>query len=484
MRGRFATVLAVISLITASCGARLTHQQLTTARAAADRGASSAVTTSGGDGGDTAASPADQPGPTVPGSPAAATSGGASTPTTGGGVAAAGTATTVSVSTTAPPGGNGGATDVGVTADTITLGNVTTLSGPVPGLFQGAITGTQAFIAYQNSIGGLFGRKLKLDARDDQFDSGQNRTQTLDLLNKAFAFAGSTSLYDDAAAEQEGKSGIPDAGVGLANGRRQLPNFFSPAPQPYRGYRTGQFLWYNQHYPDAVKAVGTLYGDVPASKLVQEDLKAAAQSVGWNFVYERGFQATETDFTADVVQMRQRGVKLVYLVTADAKTMARVAKAMAQQGFNAVIGTGPAGYDRMTVPLGQSAVEGMIIDQQLAMYSGEDAKAIPEVALFNQWVDKVKPGSKPDLYAAWSWASTRLLVQAMQSVGPHLTRAAVVDALKKVSSYDDNGMFAKSGPGTSQPQVCYVMLQIKGGNFVRLDPATGYRCDGTFFKTG
>ena len=36
----------------------------------------------------------------------------------------------------------------------------------------------------------MFGRKFKLDVRDDQFDTGQNRAQTIDLLGKAFAFAG------------------------------------------------------------------------------------------------------------------------------------------------------------------------------------------------------------------------------------------------------------------------------------------------------
>ncbi|HEY3240069.1 MAG TPA: hypothetical protein VGL92_10930, partial [Acidimicrobiia bacterium] len=53
-----------------------------------------------------------------------------------------------------PAGGNGGATDVGVTADTITMGNVSDLGGPVPGLFQGGPYGTQAYFNYINSQGG------------------------------------------------------------------------------------------------------------------------------------------------------------------------------------------------------------------------------------------------------------------------------------------------------------------------------------------
>ena len=42
----------------------------------------------------------------------------------------------------APPGGNGGATDVGVaTADSITVANISIVTGPVPGLFVKAPKG-------------------------------------------------------------------------------------------------------------------------------------------------------------------------------------------------------------------------------------------------------------------------------------------------------------------------------------------------------
>src|SRR5207244_1976935 len=97
-------------------------------------------------------------------------------------------------------------------------------------LFSGAVTGAQAVIAYQNSKGGLFGRFLKLDARDDQFDTGQNRAQTIDLISKTFAFLGSFSLYDDAAVPQIQASGIPDASYALSAARRAMPNNFSVQP--------------------------------------------------------------------------------------------------------------------------------------------------------------------------------------------------------------------------------------------------------------
>src|SRR5581483_8811630 len=66
-------------------------------------------------------------------------------------------------------GDNGGSTDVGVTGNSITVSNVSILTGPVPGLFAGAFNGTDAYFQYINSQGGVYGRQLKVLPRDDQF---------------------------------------------------------------------------------------------------------------------------------------------------------------------------------------------------------------------------------------------------------------------------------------------------------------------------
>lgn len=378
-------------------------------------------------------------------------------------------------------GANGGATDVGVTGSEIRVGNVSTLSGPAPGLFQGAAVGALAFAAYQNSLGGIHGRMLKVDVRDDQFDTGENRAETSEVAAQDFAIAGSFSLLESGGAAIVSSTGIPDVGVSLSDERRKLPTSFSPIGAPGRGYRTGQFLWYARHFPDAVKAVGTLFGDVASGKTSQDDMHRAAQSAGWRFIYERGFTAAETDFTADVVRMRESGVKLVYVVVADDKSMARIAKSMAQQNWHPqVFAVGQTGYDRDLLTLAGSAVEGMYIDQQVAMYAGEDAAQVPEVKLLDEWLQKVKPGLVPDVYAAWAWTSMRLLAQTIDAVGPNLTRSAVVDRLRATDAFDSNGLASPAWPGLRRPALCYVILQVKDRSYQRVDPDRGFLCDGSW----
>jgi ABC-type branched-subunit amino acid transport system substrate-binding protein len=473
-RLRLLVLLTLLALVASACGARVSDEQIEAAGGSGGFAAGSG--TSSGDGSTASADGDTVAGGDASGDPAAA--GG-----TDGGAASGGAATGDAGATAAPAGGNGGAVDVGITADTVVLGNVSTLSGPVPGLFQGAVVGAQAAVAYQNSKGGMFGRKFKLDFRDDQFDTGTNRSATTELAAKTFAMVGSFSLYDDAAKDAVARSGMPDVTYSLTS-RRDLPNNFSIEPAKNGGAPLAPFNYFGKKFPQEIKAVGTIFSDIPSSKQSAEAYKAAAQSVGWNFVYERGVQATETDFTADVVRMRQSGVKLVYAGALDDKTLARLLKGMSQQGFKVPVVTTGIGYDPDIPKLAGAGSEGMYTWAPYSLFGGEDAGSIPEVKLFNEWVQKVKPGFVPDLYTAFAWSSGRLLFQAMEKAGAKAKRADVVAVLKTITNFSNDKLLAPAGPGNKQPPTCGVVSVIKGGRYERFETPPGdYRCnDGGYFQ--
>src|SRR5947207_193023 len=291
---------------------------------------------------------------------------------------------------------NGGDTDVGVKADSISLGNVSTLTGPVPGLFKGAVYGAQAVIAYQNSQGGIFGRKLKLAVGDDQLSESQNRAETLRLAPQVFGFLGSFSVFDGGMAGALKDTGIPDVGYSLGVDRQALTNNFSP--QPLRpGWRTGALQYYKAKYPDVVEHVGAIYGDVPSARDAYNGEKAAMESLGYKFVYENSYEPAQTDFSADVFRMRANGVKML-IMTGDVNSMARVAQELKNQNYTLTLANyGGNAYDPAFIKLaGEDAAEGTLLDQSLVMYDGEDRGAVPEVDLFLTWLDKVHPGYKPD----------------------------------------------------------------------------------------
>src|ERR1700719_2434967 len=84
-----------------------------------------------------------------------------------------------------------------VTGTCLTVGNISTISGIVPGLFEGAAVGTDAYFSYLNSTqGGIGGRKISLISEDDKFSGQDNSAETQSIIGKVIAFVGSFSLED------------------------------------------------------------------------------------------------------------------------------------------------------------------------------------------------------------------------------------------------------------------------------------------------
>jgi ABC-type branched-subunit amino acid transport system substrate-binding protein len=463
-----------------SCGLRVSSSLRETGiRGATGTGTSAAVQGGSGPGGADASTTGTAAGPgSTTGGPAGAGSTGSTvqggSSTTGPGAAAS-----------APPGGNGGATAVGVTANSITLGAVTTLSGPVPGLFSGDVYGAQAYFAYVNSQGGIFGRQLRLEVADDQLDCGQNRTQHLAQAGHVFGWVSSLSLYDNCGAPvlQQHKD-MSEVAVSFSTQAGGLKNSFSINPL-VPGYRLGSLQYYKQKFPGAITHAASLVGNIGSAVEIFKGIQKAAESVGYRWDYVRDYSPGETDFTSDIIQMRQKGIQFLYFVSADSHTIAKVLNAAKQQNWKPqviAVGAGDAAYDPSFIPEAGAASEGLYADQPHAAFFNTSDARIPGVGLYQQWMNKTGAAKHEDLYSAWGWGSAALAVQALKAAGPKLTRQAFLTALGKVHHFDGNGMFAASDPAGKKPSTCYVVLKVVHGAWQRTDtPATSFRCGGYYY---
>jgi hypothetical protein len=350
-------------------------------------------------------------------------------------------------------------------------------------LFRGALVGTQAFFAYQNSIGGLYGRKFTVLSADDNFDAGTFRNKTKELAPKVFSFVGSFSLYDDAGASELKSSGALDVGRSLGAQRQSLPNSFSP--QPFQvGWPTTGCKWLKGRYPkDVIEHAAIFIGAADAARNNAKWQKKSCINQGFKFVYEREVQATESNFCGDVVQMRNRGVKAVFIVF-DASGIARFFSSISQQGFDPPLKyPSPAAYDGDFIKLaGKEAAEGIIIGQSFSMFLGEDAKAVPEITKFKEWMARVDPSQKVDLFALYGWLSGMLFIQAYEKAGPKAKRTDLIKVLGGIHDFSGNNLTSPMDVGNEINTHCEMYMQITGGAFKRLDPAKGYQCDGAFLK--
>ncbi|MCW2673614.1 MAG: ABC-type branched-chain amino acid transport system periplasmic component-like protein [Frankiales bacterium] len=473
--------LGAVALLVSSCGLRVSSSLRETGiRGANGNGTSAAVPAGSGPGGADTSTTGTAAGPaTSTGGPAGAGSTGTSVQT------GASTTTGPGVAASAPPGGNGGATAVGVTASSITLGAVTTLSGPVPGLFSGDVYGAQAYFAYVNSQGGIFGRQLRLEVADDQLDCGQNRTQHLAQAGHVFSWVSSLSLYDNCGAPvlQQHKD-MSEVAVTFSTQAGGLKNSFSINPL-VPGYRLGSLQYYKQKFPGAVVHAASLVGNIGSAVEIFKGIRAASESVGYHWDYVRNYSPGETDFTADIIQMRNDGVQMLYFVSADSHTIAKVLNAAKQQRWSPqliAVGAGDAAYDPSFIPEAGAASEGVYADQPHAAFFNPSDGRIPGVGLYQQWMSKTGATKHEDLYSAWGWGSAVLAVQALKAAGPKLTRQAFLTALGNVHHFDGNGMFAASDPAGKKPSTCYVVLKVVHGAWQRTDtPTTSFRCGSYYY---
>ncbi|MGA2307126.1 MAG: ABC transporter substrate-binding protein [Acidimicrobiales bacterium] len=376
------------------------------------------------------------------------------------------------------------ASTTGVTKKSITVGNISIISGPIPGLFEGAPVGVKAYFAYINAHGGVNGRKLLVDSKDDAFSGQQNRTETEEALANDFALVGNFSLFDSYGCKLlAADPAVPDVSVTLDPVTSALPNNFSPQPLAV-GSSLGPIAYYKKHFPKD-KTVGAIVSNVASSVAQWNGQKAALEHEGYRIGYVRDVGPTESDFTTDVISMRNDHVNAVDLTALDWQVGAEFVQDAAAQGWHPglIFSAGPIYADQFVAHAGgAAATNGIQIGQGQALYLGEDAKNLPADKLFLQYVKKVSPSWTPDLFTLYGWTSAVLFVQALKAAGPNPTRGSVIAQLKKITSFNAGGLLATSNPAQKKPASCYVMMQIKNGHYQRTQPAkSGFSCNTTYF---
>ncbi len=375
------------------------------------------------------------------------------------------------------------ASTTGITANSVTVGNISITSGPVPGLFEGAPTGVKAYFAYVNSHGGVNGRRLQVQSYDTGFSGEQNETEAQQAVNSDFAMVGNFSLFDNYSCSTVAENpAFSDVSVTLDSATNALPNEFSPQPLTIgvgHGPNPGEYI--RHKYPKAIK-VGTIIATNALAIIQWRAEKTSLEQAGFHVVYAQKVSPLTTSFTSQVIQMRKEGVQVVYLMIVDWQIAAIVSQEMAEQGWHpTVVYSGAPIYTTQFIPRagGPADTDGDYIIQGQALYLGEDAKAIPADAEFLKSVNTVNPGWDPDLFTLYGWASAQLFVQALKAAGPHPTRGLVLAQLKKVTAFAASGLLAPADPAKKTPASCFLIARIEHGAFVRVKPTgSGFTCSG------
>ena len=468
MRKRWRLGVAVASvLVAASCGARLSDEQVAALRASQQQlttpapvagDQSAPVATS-----DTTAPPAGQ--------------GAAGSPVTG----------QQATTTTAPPAGaappatpntctpDPAAKEVGLSAAEVRVANISTLSGPVPGFGKTGQNGVKAYLNYLRSVGGVCGRQITVVTSDDRLDTGANRSETERLSREVFAFVGGTAPTDDGGAAFLTGTNIPDVSFSLSTPRLELANNFSPNPIDPRCVCNG-----TDHILKSLKqahGIGRAAIIFPAQAVgrtrglaYKNDLAAA--EIELIATYEAPL--TGATYSGFVNDMRDKQIDLV-ITTLELNGLADLAKAFRTAGWEPKVKYfGAQAYGRQFLSLAGPAAEGTYAGLTLAMV--EDRGANPAMDRFVSWYERTNPGADIDFYAMLGWASADLFATALRAAGPAPTRDSVMVQLRAQTRWDGAGMLAARNPAAKQRPPCFLIAVVKDGRWQRFTPASGFQC--------
>lgn len=467
---RLLSLLLVACLLSAGCGARFDDEQTEALRAMNSGRAAGGGNVTAGDQSATGSSDAGTGAAT--GTDGASTGGAASSGASGGG--GGGGASSASPAAGGCTGEKGGS-EVGVTDTQVTVGNVSIMSGPVPGFGKTSQSAVRAYVNYINSQGGVCGRQLKLETADDRFDGGANRAEHERLKSRVFAFVGGLSVVDDGGAGVLQGTNIPDVGLSLSDARIKMANNFSTSPIDIPDGGNG-FIPALTYYKSQGAANGAvIWPSQPIARARAQGYVKDMQRAGINVAYTAEVAVTETNYSGHAAQIEQRNVD-VLVTTLEVAGMASLAKALKQQGYQPKFASyGPQAYGKQFLKLAGDAAEGVTLNLAYDIFEGRaNNKAMDN---FLTWFSRTAPGTDPDFFAVLAWSATELFVTALKAAGNKVTRDAVLAELKKITKFDAGGMLASIDPAGKHWATCFVIVKVVGGKWQRVEPAgTGFRC--------
>lgn len=464
----FTTLLAAI-LFTAACGTHLSDEERAAYAAgalgeAADVGSSvGPAATRNGSGSTTTVPGSTQ---SAPGSEAGATDPAAADEAvaeTGAAAPAAGSGPSCADTAVGAPG---------VTTDVIRVAGVFQLSGAVPGFAQTAADGANAYANYVNATGGICGRAFEYLIADDAFDGSKHASEIRRLEPEVLAFAAGYSVVDAGGFETVKSTGVPDVGGSTHAPRAALPNHFSHALGPVKGFDVPlpEHTWLKQQ---GAKKVAIVYAGVAAARdAIQFIYKPSLQMAGLEIVLEQEASSTQFSYAAPARAVKDSGADaMVFMheITANVAMADELRKVGADLPFaNYITGYTPVFPEQA----GEGAEGALAFINTLPLDEGGNE----ELATYRDWLARSTPGARPSIESANAWLHMKVVVDTIRRIDGDVTRESFLAAIKTLNDWDGGGMISPMDVGNRQQGYCTVAVRVVDGKWVR-DPASpGFLC--------
>ena len=257
---------------------------------------------------------------------------------------------------------NAAAGDVSGTSD-IVLGMQLPQTGPASPGYNKIDDAMRGYFDYVNSKGGIGGKKIRLEVKDDGYKAGLTISTASSLINKekVFAFAGSVGTQTHISVIKDiNRRGIPDVFVNSG-----YTEFYKPATYPTSFAALGTYVteakivgkYLKETYSD--KKIGILYqtddfGRNALKGFNDAGLKFEAKKTLTNFV--SGSQSVPNALVSQISQLKANNVEIAIIAAVSSGTAVALLTA-AKLGYSpekwVVISVGADATTIQTIALGQ-----------------------------------------------------------------------------------------------------------------------------------
>jgi ABC-type branched-subunit amino acid transport system substrate-binding protein len=381
----------------------------------------------------------------------------------------AGSALATAIVMTSATGAGAASSAPGVTANSITVGTISTQTGVLASNFGSLIYGEKAYFNYINAQGGVNGRKINYQYA---LDDGGNPTTFNQLANTlinqdhVFAVTGvGTAFFSPSLFVQ---SGIPTYGYNVTGNWAPAPNLFAaggsvqyyPAGAPSVG-----FVSRKTHS----SSLGFLAYGIAASADACQGEQNALQSAGYHISYsDLKVSYPGTTVATDVQRMRQSGTNMI-VSCMDVQGNVTMARAVKQYGLKATQ-LWFNGNDAQTLAQNKSLMQGIYFNISHVPFTAP-LSLYPGLKLYETQMKKYAPKYEFDEVAIQGWESAALFVQGVKMAGNNLTQQAVIDADNSLTSFTAGDLIAPinwkdAGHTGHAPPYCSAFIKVVGNQYV------------------
>lgn len=371
----------------------------------------------------------------------------------------------------------------GVSPSTITVGNVSGLTGAVSDSFTPGSEAVQSVFDAIDRFGGICGRQLKLQTEDDQQNSSSNNADVESLIPNVLAFVGSLSDADNGGVAAMQAAGVPDMGPAINVNRSNSSVYWSATGGSVtvkngQAYLNNAWLKGLQQYNDLPKSMAVLSYSIPISAEAGQQYAAIIKSLGVSICYTNYSipPAPGTVMGSVVTSMQQKGCGGVF-TTMDVVGNADMLQDMSADGYKpSLVSTTYEGYTPDQISLAGSQNSQNL---DIGLSSVPLTSSVPGVQMYTEEMNAFEPGKPLTEFGLEAWADAELFVYALLKAGRNPTRASITSALGQVQNWTSGGAFGAYTPANRTGPPCVTNVQYKGSSWTQTWPSSGLYCSGT-----